>query len=224
MKRLLSCILALTLVICMVPETVGVAFADDIVQAEAAANETVQQTSDDVQDNAGSTDVTADGETPQDEAAVTETETGAVTEETETIVETPDSYDIAANLKLKEKDDVKTLKTDHFILTLTHGDSWDVKVNSKTSITIYNTALYEANRGGKLVTILAFDTDDDSYDVLPDYSVIGKSGGKVYVAAYPTDMQYDSSNKKAVSDYMAVFDEASRLKEGTENSPLAFNN
>ena len=152
----------------------------------------------------------------------TEPETEVVTGKTEELPEPPSDYDIAAGLKLKEKDGIKTLKTDHFILTLTHGDSWDAKVNSRNSITIYNTALYEANRGGKLVTILAYDSGDENYDVLPEYNVIGESGGKVYIAAYPTDMQYDSSNKKAVADYLTVFDEVSRLMEECPDCPLIF--
>ena len=161
---------------------------------------------------------------PVDAQPQPETETGAVTEETETIAETPDSYDIAANMKLKEKDGVKILRTDHFTLTLSHGNSWDVNVNSKASITIYNKDLHKAKQGGKIVTILAYNIDDESYDVLPEYNVIGESNGKRYIAAVPTDVQFDESNKESYADYIAVFDEASRLKEGTENSPLAFNN
>ena len=159
---------------------------------------------------------------PINELPEADTETEAVTEEPEDKPEVQADYDIAAGLKLKDKDGVKTLSTDHFTLKLTHGKSWDAKVNSKTSITIYNTALYEANRGGKLVTILAYDAGDESYDVLPEYNIIGESDGKVYIAAYPTDMQYDSNNKKAVADYLAVFEEVSRLMEDTPDCPLTF--
>ena len=149
-------------------------------------------------------------------------ETEVVTEEPEDVPEAQADYDIGAGLKLKDKDGMKTLSTEHFTLTLSRGDSWDAKANSKTSITIYNTALYESNQGGKLVTILAYDAGDENYDVLPEYNVIGKSGGKLYIAAYPTDMQYDSSNKKAVADYMAVFEEVSRLMEDSSDCPLTF--
>ena len=160
---------------------------------------------------------------PINEQQEADTETEAVIEEPEEKPEVQADYDIAAGLKLKDKDGIKTLSTDHFTLKLTHGKSWDAKVNNKSSITIYNTALYEANRGGKLVTILAYDAGDESYDVLPEYNIIGESGGKIYIAAYPTDMQYDSSNRKAVSDYMAVFEEASRISEDTEDSPMVLN-
>lgn len=159
---------------------------------------------------------------PIDMQSEADTETEAVTEESEERPEVQADYDIAAGLKLKDKDGIKTLSTDHFTLKLTHGKSWDAKVNSKTSITIYNTALYEANRGGKLVTIIAYDAGDESYDVLPEYNIIGESGGKVYIAAYPTDMQYDSSNKKAVANYVAVFEEVSRLMEDAPDCPLTF--
>ena len=78
--------------------------------------------------------------------------------------------------------------------------------------------------GGKLVTILVYNAGDDSYDVIPEYNIIGESNGKVYIAAYPTDVQFDESDKKSYSDYMAVLDEVSKLKEGTEGCPLVFNN
>ena len=159
---------------------------------------------------------------PVDVQPEPDAETEVVTEEPTDTQEEQEDYDIAANLKLKDKDGVKTLSTDHFMMTLTHGKSWDAKVNSKSSITIYNTALYEANHGGKLVTILAYDAGDESYDVLPEYNVIGERGGKVYIAAYPTDMQYDSSDKKAVVNYMAVFEEVSRLMEDAPDCPLTF--
>ena len=159
---------------------------------------------------------------PVDVQPEAETEMEVVTEEPEVAPEANADYDIAAGLKLKDKDGVKTLSTNHFTLTLTHGKSWDAKVNSKTSITIYNTALYEANHGGKLVTILAYDAGDENYDILPEYNVIGERGGKVYIAAYPTDMQYDSSDKKAVANYMAVFEEVSRLMEDAPDCPLTF--
>lgn len=159
---------------------------------------------------------------PADIQQETEPKTEAVTDNPDELPEAPSDYDIAAGIKIKDKDGIKTLRTDHFALTLTHGDSWDAKVNSRNSITIYNTALYEANRGGKLVTILAYDVGDESYDVLPEYNIVGESGGKVYIAAYPTDMQYDSSNKKAVANYLAVFDEVTRLMEECPDCPLTF--
>ena len=41
-------------------------------------------------------------------------ETEAVIEEPEMVTETPEDFDIASGLKLKEKEGMKILKTDHF--------------------------------------------------------------------------------------------------------------
>ena len=148
--------------------------------------------------------------------------TEAVSDEPETVLAPQPDYDIASGMKLKDKDGVKTLKTDHFTLTLAHGKSWDAKVNSKRSITIYNKALNKAKKGGKLVTILAYDDGDKSYEVIPEYNVIGTSKGHVYIAAFPTDVQLDESARKSYNDYMAVFNEVSNLNEETPECPLAF--
>ena len=150
--------------------------------------------------------------------------TEAVSDESEASSAPQPDYDISSGIKLKEKDGVKTLKTDHFTLTLSHGKSWDAKVNSKRSITIYNKALNKAKRGGKLVTILAYDAGDKSYEVLPEYNIIGTSNDQVYIAAFPTDVQFDEGDKKSYADYQAVFEEVSKLKEGAEECPLIFNN
>ena len=151
-------------------------------------------------------------------------ETEAVNEESEASSAPQPDYDISSGIKQKEKDGVKTLKTDHFTLILSHGKSWDAKVNSKRSITVYNKALNKAKRGGELVTILAYDAGDKSYEVLPEYNIIGTSNKQVYIAAFPTDVQFDESDMKSYNDYMAVFDEVSNLKEGASGCPLTFSN
>ena len=150
--------------------------------------------------------------------------TEVASDELETALAPQPDYDIASGMKLKDKDGVKTLKTDHFTLTLSHGKSWDAKVNSKRSITIYNKALNKAKRGGELVTILAYEVGDKSYEVLPEYNIIGTSNRQVYVAAFPTDVQFDEGDKKSYGDYMAVFEEVSRLTEDAPECPLIFNN
>ena len=151
-------------------------------------------------------------------------ETEAVSDESEASSAPLPDYDISSGIKLKEKDGVKTLKTDYFTLILSHGKSWDAKVNSKRSITVYNKALNKAKRGGELVTILAYDAGDKSYEVLPEYNIIGTSNNQVYIAAFPTDVQFNESDKKSYNDYVAVFNEVNNLKDGTVDCPLVFNN
>jgi hypothetical protein len=107
----------------------------------------------------------------------TNTEEGS---QTETTTEKTTEYDIASNLRLAGGDE-KLLDTDYFRITLSRGPSWDYNVDSKTSITIYNIASREADCGGRLVSIIAYDVDDKGYEVLPSYCVIGEKDGKVYI-------------------------------------------
>ena len=44
------------------------------------------------------------------------------TDEAEAVPAPPADFDIATGMKFKEKDGVKKLKTDHFTLTLSHGE------------------------------------------------------------------------------------------------------
>ena len=140
--------------------------------------------------------------------------------QTETTEETSSEYDIASNLQLAGGGDEKAIDTDYFTITLTHGDSWDYEVDSKTSITIYNVASREADCGGKLVSIEAYDAGNTDYEQLPSYHKIGEKDGKVYIAQYPSDVQYDFNNEKATEDYQAVFEEVQKINEGAEDSPL----
>ena len=148
----------------------------------------------------------------------TESETEAQTE-TETTTEESAEYDIASNLRLAGGDE-KLLDTDYFRITLPCGPSWDYTVDSKTSITIYNIASKEADCGGRLVSIIAYDADDKEYEVLPSYSVIGEKGGKVYIAEYPTDVQFNMDDEQATEDYKAVYDEVNKIRDGGTDSPI----
>ena len=140
-------------------------------------------------------------------------------EQTETQTEETAEYDIASNLRLDGGDE-KLLDTDYFRITLSHGSSWDYTVDSKTSITIYNIAAREANCGGRLVSIAAYDAGDNSYESLPSYGVIGEKNGKMYIAEYPSDVQFDPADEKSMEDYQAVYAEVNKIRDGSGDSPL----
>ena len=150
----------------------------------------------------------------------TETEPKPEAETEQETTEDSDDYDIASNLQLAGGGDEKAIDTDYFTISLTHGSSWDYTVDSRTSITIYNVAAREANCGGRLVSIKAYDPADKDYEMLPSYSVIGEKNGKMYIAEYPSDVQFDPSDEQSAADYQAVFEEVNKIKEGAADSPL----
>ncbi len=155
-------------------------------------------------------------EEPAEEPATdTQTEEQAPTDET------ADDYDIAANLKLMgDPDGVKIVDTDHFTLTLPLGGTWDYDYDSKTSITFYNIAGREADCGGRLFSLVAYEPDDTSYENLPHYSVVGEAGGKVYVAEYPSDVQADIEVEEHMEQYQTVYAEVSKIESKAADSPL----
>ena len=145
----------------------------------------------------------------------------AQTEEQAAADETSDDYDIAANLKLMgDPEGVKTVDTDHFTLTLPLGGTWDYDYDSKTSITFYNIAGREADCGGRLFSLVAYEPDDTSYENLPHYSVVGEAGGKVYVAEYPSDVQADVEVEEHMEQYQTVYAEVSKIEFKAADSPL----
>ena len=152
--------------------------------------------------------------TESEPEAEPQTETGRET------TEDSDDYDIASNLQLAGGGDEKAIDTDYFTISLTHGSSWDYTVDSRTSITIYNVAAREANCGGRLVSIKAYDPADKDYEMLPSYSVIGEKNGKMYIAEYPSDVQFDPSDEQAAADYQTVYEEVNKIREGAADSSL----
>ena len=146
-------------------------------------------------------------------------------EQAETQADEPADYDIASNLQIAngvdgEGGNTQVIDTDHFTLTLSHGGTWDYTVDSKTSITIYNIASREADCGGRLVSIIAYDAGDKDYEMLPSYGVIGEKDGKVYIAKYPSDVQFNFEDEQATADYQAVYDELNKIRDGSGDSPI----
>ena len=157
----------------------------------------------------------AKDEPEQESAAETQTEEQPAAEST------ADDYDIAANLKMMgDPEGVKIVDTDHFTLTLPLGGTWDYDYDSKTSITFYNIAGREADCGGRLFSLVAYEPDDTSYETLPHYSVVGESGGKVYVAEYPSDVQADVEAEEHMEQYQTVYAEVSKIESKAADSPL----
>lgn len=75
--------------------------------------------------------------------------------------------------------------------------------------------------GGRLVTIKAFDWDDNGYEDFPAYTIAGTSEDKKYIAIFPTDVQYDSSQE---TGYRKMYDYARRIDSSEEkaaNNPFS---
>ncbi len=150
--------------------------------------------------------------------------TNASTEATET-AETDgtatDDYDILDGFNLVEKDDITLLYGNGFVLTMP-DDDWGYEQTSPTCLQIYSKDAREDGYEGHLVSIMAFDPDDTSYEEFPEYSVAGrgKTVDKVFVALFPTDVQYNPDDPDQAEDYNELFTHVKKIAEGMADSPF----
>lgn len=118
-------------------------------------------------------------------------------------------YDIARNIGVGY-DKTEFLYSDHFVLNMPDFPSdWDYEVLSKTAFQIVHYPSRDAGCGGNVVSIMAYDKDDDSYNILPHYTVAGESKDKIYIACFPTDVQFSRETEKGwrqLSEFMQQID------------------
>lgn len=87
-------------------------------------------------------------------------------------------------------------------------ESWAAKYTVEQSdgrVTFYDIANQDAGYGGALFTIMTY-AEDESYDYLPDYLVLGEHNGLTYVALFPTDVQCDTSDAELMAIHAALAD------------------
>ena len=109
-----------------------------------------------------------------------------------------------------------------FMITMPNNDKWSYEMDGNKVIFYLYTAQQEGY-GGRLVTISAYDMDDNSYEQLPmPYQVagVGKNVNKRFIAIYPSDVQYNFNDEQQSADYMELFDYLKKIKEGASDSPL----
>lgn len=105
-------------------------------------------------------------------------------------------YDIARNIGVGY-DKTEFLYSDYFVLNMPDFPSdWNYEVHGQTALEIVHYPSQDAGYGGNVVSIMAYDKDDDSYKMLPHYTVAGESKDKIYIACFPTDVQYSRETEK----------------------------
>lgn len=130
------------------------------------------------------------------------------------------AYNIAENIGVFNSEGQARLESKYFTLYLPADGDWIYKVIDNTTVGIYYEPAYESGIGGHLVTIKAFDWGDNSYEDFPNYTVAGVSENKKYIAIFPTDVQYDSSQE---AGYRKIYEHVKRIdnnKEGATDNPF----
>ena len=108
-----------------------------------------------------------------------------------------------------------------FLLTMPNNDKWSME-DGKDYVTIYLWSAQQEGYGGKLVTIRAYDLNDNSYEQLPSYHVagVGKNAGVRFIAEYPTDVQWNPNDATQDADFRDRRSYREKRGEGAGNGPL----
>ena len=163
------------------------------------------------------------GCTDSDEGKSVEESTGeTTTETTETTAETVSDFDILEGEQLVENGSELLLYGNDFMLVMPNNDKWGYKKDAAGNLDIYLKAARDDGYEGNLVTIMAFDPEDTSYEEFPDYSVAGKGQNvnKTFVALFPTDVQYNPEDATQQADYDELFTHVKKIAEGAADSPF----
>lgn len=136
----------------------------------------------------------------------------------------PSDFDVASNMVITEEGDVKTIETDHVIITAPRGSSWDCQLSRYkdgheivNSFYIYNKDAKIDGYRGEIVAISVCNPDDNYKDWGVD--VIGEKDGKIIYASYflAGAAQCDPDNEQSEEDYDAVLRGVTfKLKKGDE--------
>lgn len=135
--------------------------------------------------------------------------------------ETTDAFDISAGMTREDNAETgeATIDNDYFTVTLPDADQWGYDIDSPTSITFFHIASREAECGGRLFSVEAFEPDDESYDPMP-FEVLGEKDGKKFVVTYPSDVQTDLENEETSAEYQKLFAIAQSIKADDPSSPV----
>ena len=159
------------------------------------------------------------GDTDEETTEPTEEVT---TEATEATTEATSDYDILEGSELQEYGSELLLYGNDFLLIMPNNDKWGYEKDSAGNLDIYLKAARDDGYGGNLVTIMAFDPGDTSYEVFPSYSVAGKGQNvnKTFIALFPTDVQFNPEDSQQQADYDELFTHVKKIGEGAVNSPF----
>jgi hypothetical protein len=128
------------------------------------------------------------------------------------IADASGSIDLSTGYTVSIKDGNKTVSTDRFTITLPNAGTWDVSNNCETGIfeiysnksrTHYDEYLGQMY-GGMLVELHAVKEGETWYKEWAQYYELGETDGRTIAANFPSDVQWDTEDATAESEYRAL--------------------
>ena len=131
-------------------------------------------------------------------------------------------YDIAEGMELVESGSELLLYGNDFLLIMPNNDKWGYEQTSTDCLQIYLKAARDDGFGGNLVSIMAFDPEDTTYEEFPSYSIAGtgQNVNKTFIALFPTDVQFNPEDADQQADYEELYNHVQKIAEGMADSPF----
>ena len=150
------------------------------------------------------------------------TETSAAQTEAAEATESTGGYDIMEGSQLVENGSELLLYGNDFLLVMPNNDKWGYEQTSEDCLEIYLKSARDDGYGGNLVSIMAFDPEDTTYEEFPDYSIAGKGQNvnKTFIALFPTDVQFNPEDSEQEADYNELLTHVKKIAEGMADSPF----
>lgn len=142
----------------------------------------------------------------------------SVSLELDDVLASGSEYNIAQDIGVFSSQGLAGIQSACFTLYLPADRDWDYEVVSDKCVNVFYVPSKEAGVGGYLVSIMAYDTDDDSYTVFPHYTVAGLSSTMKYIAVFPTDVQYTPGTEKG---YREMLDYVLQIDVNNKNNPFS---
>ena len=163
-----------------------------------------------------------DGLSAGDTTAATTT-ASTTTATTAATIQASGAYDIKKGMETKTSSDgsIAYLYFNDFMIVMPNNDKYSFDA-SGDSVTFYLWAAQQEGYGGELVTIKAYDINDDSYKNLPSYSDagIGQNVNKRFIAIFPTDAPWNTNDATQTADYKDLSEYLHKIGAGAVNSPM----
>ena len=131
---------------------------------------------------------------------------------------TTSDFDILSGLHIYTSNGWAVMDADNFYMTLPTAPRIGYNQPDKDSFTIYYAAAKNAGYGGVVVTIKAYDYGDTSYNQLPSYRIAGTNDKKVFVAIFPTDVQFNNMDMTQQTEYGTLLNWAKSIDYSITNS------
>ena len=130
-----------------------------------------------------------------------------------------DGFNILEGLEVYATSATVFMDGNHFYMMIPNNLNWGYEQLDARTFEIYHKPARETGFGGKVVSIMAMDLDDETYQEFPHWQICGESSDKRYIALFPTDVQFNGNDSAQKEEYNKLLEWAYTLNvDGEEGS------